>query len=92
MAALIKPYAESKPDDPALIDEFGTTSWKDFNGKVNQLIHALRRAGLQSGDAFSVLSGNRREYFEAFAAGSSPTFKRIHCNLPYRTFYKFLTI
>jgi len=70
MAALIEPYAESMPDDPALIDEFGITSWKDFNGRVNQLIHALRRAGLQSGDAFSVLSGNRREYFEAFAAAS----------------------
>ncbi len=70
MAALIEPYANSKPDDAALMDEFGTTSWKEFNGNVNQLIHALRSAGLRSGDAFAVLSGNRREYFEAFAAAA----------------------
>lgn len=70
MAALIQPFAESAPDDAALTDEFGTSSWQEFNSRVNQLIHALREVGLKNGDAFAVLSGNRREYFEAFTAAA----------------------
>ncbi|HIG42465.1 MAG: AMP-binding protein [bacterium] len=70
MATLIQPHADVKPDQAALTDEFGSTSWQDFNGRVNQLIHALRAAGLQTGDTISVLSGNRREYFEAYAAAT----------------------
>lgn len=70
MATLFAPFAEEKPDDIALVDDFGETSWTDFNSRVNQLIHALRGAGLEVGDTFSVISGNRREYIEAFAAAS----------------------
>ena len=70
MATLILPNADSRPDEMAIKDEFGETSWSDFNKRVNQLIHALREVGLKSGDAFSVVSGNRREYIEAFAAAA----------------------
>lgn len=70
MAVIIQPFAATKPQEAALIDEFGSTNWQDFNARVNQLIHALRSAGLTTGDTFSVLSGNRREYFEAYAAAS----------------------
>jgi len=70
MAFLLKPHADKKPDETALIDEFGTTSWVEFNQRVNRLIDRLRSAGLQTGDIFSVFSGNRREYYEAFAAAS----------------------
>lgn len=70
MAFLLKPHADSKPDEAALIDEFGETSWAEFNQRVNRLINQLRSAGLQTGDIFSVFSGNRREYYEAFAAAS----------------------
>ena len=70
MAFLLKPHADKKPDETALIDEFGTTSWVEINQPVNRLIDRLRSAGLQTGDIFSVFSGNRREYYEAFAAAS----------------------
>ncbi|MBO6704112.1 MAG: AMP-binding protein [Pseudomonadales bacterium] len=70
MATLILPNADSRPDEMAIKDEFGETSWRDFNKRVNQLIHALREVGLKTGDAFSVVSGNRREYIEAFAAAA----------------------
>ena len=70
MATLIKPYATEKPEDIALVDDFGATSWENFNKRVNQLVHALRGAGLSTGDSFSVISGNRREYVEAFAAAA----------------------
>ncbi len=70
MATLITPFSEEKPDDIALVDDFGSTTWSDFNSRVNQLIHALRDAGLEQGDTFAVISGNRREYLEAFAAAA----------------------
>lgn len=70
MATIIQTFAEARPDDVALADEFGSTSWKAFNNRVNRLIHALRQAGLETGDVFSVVSGNRREYFEAYAAAA----------------------
>ncbi len=70
MATLIQPYAQATPDNLAVVDDFGETSWSNFNLRVNQLIHALRSAGLQTGDAFAVVSGNRREYIEAFAAAA----------------------
>lgn len=70
MAYLIKPIAERKPAESALIDEFGETNWGDFNMRVNGLIHRLREVGLKTGDVFAVLSGNRREYYEAFTAAT----------------------
>lgn len=70
MATLIAPFAEQNPDTAALTDEFGETNWADFNQRVNRLVNALRSAGLKTGDAFGVVSGNRREYFEAFTAAT----------------------
>ena len=55
MATLIAPFAAKKPDQAALTDEFGQTSWTQFNSRVNQLISYLRQAGLQVGDAFAVV-------------------------------------
>ena len=70
MAELLLPHAAESSERLAVADEFGSTNWKSFNQRVNQLIHALRRQGLKTGDTFSVLSGNRREYVEAFAAAA----------------------
>ena len=70
MAELLLPHAAVSSERLAVADEFGSTNWKSFNQRVNQLIHALRRQGLKPVDTFSVLSGNRREYVEAFAAAA----------------------
>ena len=70
MAELLLPHAAESSERLAVGDEFGSTNWKVFNERVNQLIHALRKTGLKTGDTFSVLSGNRREYLEAFAAAA----------------------
>ncbi len=70
MAHLIRLIAERKPEEHALVDEFGETSWREFNLRVNRLINKFREIGLKKGDVFAILSGNRREYFEAFAAAS----------------------
>jgi long-chain acyl-CoA synthetase len=70
MSTIFAPIADERGDEAALIDEFGETSWSDFDLRVNRLVHALRDAGVRSGDAFAVLSGNRREYFEVMAAAT----------------------
>jgi long-chain acyl-CoA synthetase len=70
MARLITAFAETRADSPALIDESGSTTWAELNGRVNRLIHALRHMGLKTGDTFSAYCGNRREYFEVMMAAS----------------------
>ncbi len=68
MAELLAHIAERRGDSPALIDEFGETTWSDFDARVNRLVHALRSAGLPPGGTLAVLSGNRREYYELVSA------------------------
>ena len=76
MSKLLTMHAEDYGDAPALIDEFGETSWRQLDDRVNRLVNALRAAGLESGDTLSVLSENRREYLEILAAAT-------HCGLHY---------
>jgi long-chain acyl-CoA synthetase len=80
VAELLAPIAERKGGEPALIDESGETTWADFNERVNRLIHVLRATGLQPGDAFSILSGNRREYYEAMVAATHGAWTYVPLN------------
>jgi long-chain acyl-CoA synthetase len=80
MGVLFAPLAAADADAPAVVDEFGETSWRAFDERVNRLIHALRSAGLKTGDTFSILSGNRREYLEAIAAGSQAGWRYVPVN------------
>jgi long-chain acyl-CoA synthetase len=68
MAEIIAEIAAERPDVDALTDEYGSTTWSAFDAHTNQLIHALRGAGLGVGSTVGVLSGNRREYYEVLAA------------------------
>ena len=69
MARMFVDTAAERPDAPALIDDRGSTTWAALSRRTNQLVHALRAAGLAPGDTVALLSGNRREYFEVMAAG-----------------------
>ena len=44
MADLIAAIATARPDEPALVDEHGSTSWAEFDARTNRLIAALRKA------------------------------------------------
>ncbi|PZG18218.1 AMP-binding protein [Nonomuraea aridisoli] len=70
MARLLRPYAETRPEAPALTDEDGVTTWRELNTRVDRLARALLEAGLGAGDTIAVHSANRREYFEVMAAAS----------------------
>ena len=69
MAELLQRFRD-RTDAPALIDEDGHTSWRDLDDRVNRLIHVLRDAGVAPGERIALLSGNRREIFEVFAAAA----------------------
>ncbi|SEG84588.1 long-chain acyl-CoA synthetase [Thermomonospora echinospora] len=68
MAELLRGHAEARPDQAALTDERGVTTWSELNARVDRLAGALRGLGLTTGDAIAIHSGNRREYFELMAA------------------------
>ncbi|HEU5084340.1 MAG TPA: AMP-binding protein, partial [Acidimicrobiales bacterium] len=68
MAELIRPHAEAKGDEVALIDERATRTWAELDERVNRWVHALRGVGVQPGDVIALLCGNRCEAFEAMVA------------------------
>ena len=70
MADLLRPYVQARPDEPAITDERGITTWREFDARVDRLAGALRGLGLVSGDAIAIHSRNRREYFELMMASA----------------------
>ena len=61
-------WADTKPDEPAIISPHGQRTFKTLNANANRLARALRRKGLQAGDAIALLSTNRPEFAEVVAA------------------------
>ncbi len=80
MAEVVNEIAQRRGGVPALTDEFGVTSWKELDERVNRLVHALRDAGIGAGDTFAVLSGNRRELFELFLAAGVGGYAMVPIN------------
>lgn len=80
MARMLRPYVESRPDEPAVTDERGSTTWSEFNARVDRLAGALRGAGLAGGDAIAIHSRNSREYFELMSAAAHIGLRYIPVN------------
>ncbi len=70
MAKLIKTHAESRGNEPALIDERGSTSWLELNQRANQIMAAFSASGVVAGDTIAIFAGNCREYFELITAAN----------------------
>ena len=70
MADLTARFAAQRPHDPALIDEYGTTTWSALDDRVNRLVNGLRARGLRDDDTIALMCGNRREFFEVFLAAA----------------------
>ena len=64
----LQDLVERKPDEVALVDEFGQWTWAEINARQNQLIAGLRHAGLQPGDVVGLLGNNRHEWPETVGA------------------------
>lgn len=61
-------WAEAKPEQPAVIFEGETISWRSFNDSVNQWAHMLRGQGIEHGDRVACMMGNRPEFYFLFFA------------------------
>ena len=58
-------YVADRGETPAIIDEFGSITFAEYNARSNRLVHALRALGLDVGDTVGFLCGNRHELFTA---------------------------
>ena len=80
MAVLLDPHAADRPDEPALIDERGSTSWGELRTRVTKLSNAFAARGIGSGDTIAVMMGNRREFFEVLLAAAHTGFTVVPVN------------
>ena len=68
MPKLLDTIAAQRPDDEALVDEHGRTTWGELHERTRRLINVLRDAGVGPGETIAMMLGNRRECFEVFQA------------------------
>ena len=68
------------PDREAFVCGAERVSFKQFNERVNALIHGLHTLGIQKGDIIGILSWNRLEYPEVFGAAMKGGFVLAHYN------------
>jgi len=61
-------HAAMDPQRHAIISQAGNRTYAELNARANQLVRALRRAGLKAGDAVALLCSNRPEFVEVTAA------------------------
>jgi len=61
-------WAQSRPDQAAIVSDLGTRTFAQLNARANQLVRALRARGLRAGDGVVVISRNRPEFAEVYAA------------------------
>jgi acyl-CoA synthetase (AMP-forming)/AMP-acid ligase II len=57
-------------DEPAVIDELGTLSFREVDERSNALAHVLRDDGIGEGDSVAVMCRNHRGWIEAVVASS----------------------
>jgi long-chain acyl-CoA synthetase len=73
--------AQARPDHLALVDPDGREiSAGELLASCNQLVHGLRAAGLQPGDAVAMLLPNSAEVFELFLAVTQAGFYLVPIN------------
>src|ERR671927_58924 len=57
-------------DEPAVIDELGTLTFREVHERTNALARALARDGIGAGDSVAVMCRNHRGWVEAVVATS----------------------
>jgi long-chain acyl-CoA synthetase len=64
VGVLLEPIVAVRGEEPAVVDERSTTSWRELDERVDRLVHALRDRGLTEGDRVVALLGNQVELVE----------------------------
>lgn len=58
------------PDEPQIIDEIGTLTFREVNERTNRLADALRARGLGPGSQIAIMCRNHRGFIETVLAAS----------------------
>jgi long-chain acyl-CoA synthetase len=77
---LVAAHARRMPDKLAVISPNGNRTWAQLNARANQLVRALRRAGLEPGDGVALLAHNGPEFMETWAAVQRSGFRLTAVN------------
>src|SRR5689334_17321895 len=62
--------ARKFPDEPAIIDELGTLTFKDVDRRTNALANSLKADGIEPGDGIAIMCRNHRGWIDAVVACS----------------------
>src|SRR6201995_5445112 len=62
--------AQRCPDRPALVDELGTLTWRELDGRINALAAALQQLPSGQGRCVGIMCRNHRGFVEALVAGN----------------------
>jgi fatty-acyl-CoA synthase len=62
--------ARNFPNEPAVIDELGTLSFKEVDERTNALAHMLRADGISEGDGVAIMCRNHRGWIDTVLACS----------------------
>jgi len=73
-------FTARKPDELAVVAPTGGRTWAELDAHANQLVRALRRAGLRPGDPVALLCTNRAEFAEVWAACARGGFRQTNVN------------
>jgi fatty-acyl-CoA synthase len=69
ISAILRVHGAARPDDPAVVFEGRTITWREADERIDRLIHGLRDdIGISVGDAVVLAMRNRPEMLEAQAA------------------------
>src|SRR6201995_3746636 len=62
--------AQRCPDRPALVDELGTLTWRELDGRINALAAALQQLPSGQPKVLGIMCRNHRGFVEALVAGN----------------------
>src|SRR3954447_15193458 len=62
--------AKNFANEPAIIDELGTLTFKEVDARTNALARALRNDGIEPGDGVAIMCRNHRGWIDAVVACS----------------------
>jgi len=74
--------ASRTPDRQAVIAPTGDRTYAELNANANRLVRALGRRGLGGGDSVAILSSNRAEFAETYAACTRAGFRSAKNSAP----------
>ncbi len=80
VGAAIALATASDPDQPAIIDERGTLTFRELDHNSTKLANALRERGVTAKDGLGILARNHRGLFETILAGAKLGTKTLLLN------------